>query len=169
MSLGTLNFLRVVTDFNWVNNYGCSRGVIFPWRKPCTEGKWVTNSLIQFVTRAVPIRSAAGERQTVQGKGRRSVENLQRLCEMSCPSSLDAAFGKEGKGRRRKRRRRKIRRKDLEVWELGQEPNHSYGWNKRESTKQNQAEKWTVMERSGVRGALKRSLPQYLVWLSQSV
>lgn len=35
--LGTLNFFQVITAFNWVNIYGCSRGVIFPWRKPCTE------------------------------------------------------------------------------------------------------------------------------------
>lgn len=39
MSLGTLNFLQVVTAFNWLSIYGCSRGVVFPWRKPCTAGQ----------------------------------------------------------------------------------------------------------------------------------
>lgn len=99
--------------------------------------KRVRNSLIQVLTWAVPVRCAVGKGKPsrVMQWERRSMENLQRLCKMSCPSSLDAASGKEGKGRRRKRKKEGFGGFG-ELW-LGQEPNHSHGWNKKESTEQN--------------------------------
>lgn len=118
--------------------------------------KWKTNSLIQVLMWAVPVRCTTGEGKAsrVMQWERRSMENLQRLCKMSCPSSLDAASGKEeGKGEREVGR----------IWRLescgwGRNPTTTMDETKGKARSKTQAEKWAVMERSGVRGALKRSL-----------
>ena len=107
VSLGTIDFLWVVTAFLWVNVYGCSRELIFPWRKPCAETQ-LSNKFPDPSSNTGCACSAAGERQTFQvnvmrkEEYRKSAEAVQNELSL-LPWML--LLGRKGRGEEGERQR----------------------------------------------------------------